>query len=150
MEWDEAANYVDRNDHKPWLYLKLDEMKQYTLRLVRPGKKEREVNPWDHWELTNLFAALESLLRKVLLNGVKRSAIGRAPRLSSPTVFTVCPVSQHFAGPECPKFPERSFLCVAIKGPLKRWFQLATNPLLSSRDRYNSRAEPLRSELHSI
>lgn len=51
-------------------------------------------------------------------------------------------------------FQREVSFCVAIKGPLKRRFQLATNPLFSSPlslcDRYNFRAEPLRSELHSI
>jgi len=71
------------------------------------------------------------LYGKFFWRGVKRSTIGRTsryvPHPSRPTVFTVCFVSQHFAGPECPKFLKRSFLCVTIKGPLKQWLQLAAD-----------------------
>lgn len=63
-------NYVNLNNRKLRLYLKLGEMKH---RIPRGwpgyGEKEREVNPRDRCELTDLFATLESLLREVLLRG---------------------------------------------------------------------------------
>lgn len=153
---------VNRNDRKLRLYLKLDAKWNMECPAADPadtargsGKLIREIVANSRiylplWEESSTGSSSEGG------GGVKRSAIGRASRYCSvppshPAVFTVCSVSQHFAGPECPKFLERSFLCVAIKEPLKRWFQLAVDSLLSSRDRYNfMRAEPLRGELRPI
>lgn len=139
MESDEVA--INRNNRKLRLYLKREMKTQNAPWLTRYGKKEREVNPRNRCQLTDLFATLESLLQEVLLRELRdrpsEERDRRAPHPNRiygyPMVFTVRFVSQHFAGPECPKFLGRSFLCVAIKGPLKRRFQLATDSLLSSR-----------------
>lgn len=124
------------------------------------GKKERRreekgsrtrktLNPRGRCKLTDLFTALESLLvLRSVLKGVKRSAIGRAQRnalslslflfLKILVVFTVYPVSQHFAGPpKSSEFRREVSSVLQLRGLSNGGFK--PRPiLLQSCDRYNS------------
>lgn len=132
--------------------MKQRERERGKLRGPGRGKKERRreeegsrtrktLNPRGRCKLTDLFTALESLLvLRSVLKGVKRSAIGRAQRnalslsLSSSfsrllrSIYGLPRVATFCGAPEELRVPERSFLCVAIKGSLKRRFQAAADP----------------------